>query len=995
MRGIVFLLSLLSFVALALGQDTIVMLQTGVQSVRLDPGQSIVVLDPGGNDNYPGNCDSRLNIISNAGTSIRVHGWVSLDSPNDVVGVFNYRQDFFHNMVSRSGSEPIDVICTSSIAIISCWTNTYIHNRGYGLTVTAFSGEESTISDVNVDNITGTTADISWHDSSPAMEWTVKYGETPAELNREINTRTPEITLTGLRPHKTYFFKIFNNRTYLLDDTIESVHYFNTVGPPPVACIPYDELESQWVTCKVGEYYFPDQSEEIWDYGEYSRASRHTVCHDTSARDTNTGGLLRMIPEGFSTSVRLGNNVGGSLQESITYEYYVDTAVTPLLIMRYAAVLEDPDHDLSNQPKFTFNIYDIFELPIDSRCYSAQFVSNANMGWNNHSDTIEMYDGSTALFNNVMWKDWTAVGIDLAPLHGQTIFIRLSTYDCSQGGHYGYAYFVFECGSKAVKAENCGYATENVFTAPDGFSYNWYNGLEPEITLSDSQSLAVTETGDYYCTLGFVGAASGEACSFDISARSGYRYPKADYEVRIEGTDDCETYVRLVNRSVVTSDEARQNPIGEQCEESWWMIDDSLFVSSLYSPLFLLPPGSHEVTMVAILSGGACTDTVHGSFWVSNPCDDTVFAHVCAGTGYRLFDTTLFQPGVYERDSGYHHRTLFLDVGHQYDTVRMSIVVAESQLPFRWGGETFTEGVEEHRMNVRDMWGCDSIVIVDVIVVEEYLIHIDTSLCESQLPLVWGDSLLYEPGLYTQNFVNRWGLDSIVEIQLTVLPDKHTSVRAAICKGNAFTWIDGVTYYEPTSQPQWVLNTVNGCDSIINLILVEEPGIVASMNIAPRIVDFENDKVTLSDVTQGGKTRLWVYGDSFDTSRVAVFQFPADKDSLSVMLIASSANGCIDTAFDIVLADHAVVWAPNVFTPDEETNHEFRIFGHGLLTATATIYTRQGLFVTTFDALQEGWNGTYLGRPCPQAAYVWKLEYTTQAQPRQPKQSKGTVLLIR
>ena len=64
--------------------------------------------------------------------------------------------------------------------------------------------------------------------------------------------------------------------------------------------------------------------------------------------------------------------------------------------------------------------------PINTGCYSADFVASENMGWNYNS-------GGT------LWKDWTPVAINLTPLHGQTIHVKLTTYDCNHDGHFGYA----------------------------------------------------------------------------------------------------------------------------------------------------------------------------------------------------------------------------------------------------------------------------------------------------------------------------------------------------------------------------------------------------------------------------------------------------------------------------------------------------------------------------------------------------------------------------
>ncbi|MBQ9586251.1 MAG: gliding motility-associated C-terminal domain-containing protein [Bacteroidales bacterium] len=969
-------------------QDTIELPQLGSMTVRLRPGESVVVQDPGGNGNYPPQCDTRLNVVSDSGTALVISGWVALDSPNDLVGVFNYRQDVFYNVVTRTGNQTIDVSVGTGMAIIYFFSNDFIENRGFQLTVRACGLDGIDINSFHVDTVTATTAGLSWTDASSASEWTVRYGENPAQLITEVGTRQPNVTLTGLRPHKNYYVKVFNNRTYTMPDSLTRIWNFKTVGPPPVECIPFDQLESEWVTCRYGRFNNPDQNEGVINSVLLPMEERrHVVIDDTTLRDPNTGGLLRMVPEGFATSVRLGNPNIGAQAESIHYEYIVDTAITPLLILRYAAVLQNPSHIASAQPKFSFDIFDINGLSVDSRCYTATFVADTSLGWNVYvSDEI----GDTAL-----WNDWTAVGIDLAPLHGQTIFIRLSTYDCAGGAHFGYAYFTLECGAKAVRAENCGDAEENVFYAPEGFVYSWFENSAPGDTLGRERSLTVNQTGEYVCTLGFVGAGSGEQCSFDVSASSGYRYPQAAYEVRVAGTSDCQSFVRLVNLSEVTTDAEGLEPTGMPCEEVWWSVDDGAFESSSFSPLFLMPPGLHRVTMVAMAGGGSCADTASGTFWLSNPCNDTLYAHACAGTGYRFFDTVLYLPGVYERDSAMLHRTLFLDFGQTYDTAYVHITIPSSQLPFRWGGETFLDSVSHHVMNLRDRWGCDSIAVLDLTVVDQDTYHVDTVLCNSQLPMLWGDTVINQGGLYSMTFQNVWGYDSIVEMQVSVMPDWDVVQYASVCKGLGYTWVDGHTYYEPTTTPYVVLTSSAGCDSVVHLHLSEAPGVVAAMDITPEIVDFDDDLVELRDVSSHATSRLWHYGEETDTQRVVLFRFPRDVDSLRVLLVAKHNDGCLDSAWGVVVADHATVWVPNVFTPDEEQNRDFGISATGLLAARLCIFNRQGLLVACLDALEQRWDGTSNGVACPQGAYVWQLDYTTQAQPRNTLHAKGTVLLLR
>ena len=90
-------------------------------------------------------------------------------------------------------------------------------------------------------------------------------------------------------------------------------------------------------------------------------------------------------------------------------------------LLRYAAVLENPGHSPAMQPRFKFSIVDENNNPLDEDCYSADFISSDALGWNTyHYDT-----------NTVLWKDWTAIGVDLAPLDGQRIYVKMTTYDCT------------------------------------------------------------------------------------------------------------------------------------------------------------------------------------------------------------------------------------------------------------------------------------------------------------------------------------------------------------------------------------------------------------------------------------------------------------------------------------------------------------------------------------------------------------------------------------
>ena len=110
--------------------------------------------------------------------------------------------------------------------------------------------------------------------------------------------------------------------------------------------------------------------------------SRHTVNTDTSARDPRTNNLLRTIPKGFTSSVRLGNwsaNRAMPEAEGVIYSLRVDTLNFSLLLMQYAAVLQDPMHAPEDQPRFRLELLDSNFNLIDPNCAEPSIINAGEM----------------------------------------------------------------------------------------------------------------------------------------------------------------------------------------------------------------------------------------------------------------------------------------------------------------------------------------------------------------------------------------------------------------------------------------------------------------------------------------------------------------------------------------------------------------------------------------------------------------------------------------
>ncbi|NLJ82216.1 MAG: T9SS type A sorting domain-containing protein, partial [Bacteroidales bacterium] len=79
--------------------------------------------------------------------------------------------------------------------------------------------------------------------------------------------------------------------------------------------------------------------------------------------------------------------------------------------------------------------------------------------------------------NNILWKDWSIMGVNLNSYIGQTVYISISIANSTYGDQFGYAYVVGKCMPMAIKIDFCCYGTTPTvarFDAPEGFiAYEW------------------------------------------------------------------------------------------------------------------------------------------------------------------------------------------------------------------------------------------------------------------------------------------------------------------------------------------------------------------------------------------------------------------------------------------------------------------------------------------------------------------------------------------
>ena len=476
------------------------------------------------------------------------------------------------------------------------------------------------------------------------------------------------------------------------------------------------------------------------DNGYGMMSSRHTIHMVRDEYDANTGNKLKTIPDGELASVRLGNwDVNGE-SERIEYTYTVDAEHAAVLMLKYAAVLQEPeDHGEDQQPRFELKVLKANGNSLgDDKCGEAVFRA----GFDTRNDTtwheIPGEDGTS-----VWWKEWTTIGINLQEYDGQRLKVLVTTYDCSLGGHYGYAYFTLGCSNGQMEGVACGDIPTTEFIAPEGFNYHWYSlnpAKEYDVT-GNVFPVDPTDTVTYYCDLIF---PTNDKCYFTLSASAKPRYPVADGSWSLSA-EQCMNEVSFINTSrILLVNQVEKDTIVEsqRCEQVFWDFGDGS-TSTEYEPKHVFPVegGTYYVNLEVSIGDGRCPDDT--TFVLKLPdlrtTRDTISDYACQGTSVYLpgQGRDVWTDGLYPdtlksviypcRDSIVVHDVKF---GYPSDVVIYDTICSGTHYLF--DGQMFTETTIYETPVKTNIYGCDSVATL-------YLTAFETLEVEMSSPIVCAD----------------------------------------------------------------------------------------------------------------------------------------------------------------------------------------------------------------------------------------------------------------
>ncbi len=246
------------------------------------------------------------------------------------------------------------------------------------------------------------------------------------------------------------------------------------------------------------------------------------------------------------------------------------------------------------------------------------------------------------------------------------------------------------------------------------------------------------------------------------------------------------------------------------CEGDTYAVGDSLYSTT----------GMYQNSFVTI---DGCDSIVYLNLSVHQPQVTNVTTSICTGESYFIGTTPYTESGNYQEifssdltgcDSTVNLSLTVLE--HSFTTLTEEICLGGS---YAVGSSVYAStGIFRDTLTAANM--CDSIVTLNLTVLPTFTISLTESICDGETYTV-GNNSYTQSGIYQDILTAANGCDSTVNLNLTVLDHSYTNLIEQICQGASFPV--GNSSYTTTGTYTDTLQAVNGCDSIISLNLQVDP----------------------------------------------------------------------------------------------------------------------------------------------------------------------------
>ena len=175
-------------------------------------------------------------------------------------------------------------------------------------------------------------------------------------------------------------------------------------------------------------------------------------------------------------------------------------------------------------------------------------------------------------------------------------------------------------------------------------------------------------------------------------------------------------------------------------------------------------------------------------------------------------------------------------------------------------------------------------------------------------------------------------------------------------------------------------NFTNGCKSVDRSVLTVyvNPSPLASFDYTLQSQN-GNFMVSFNNTSQFGDTYAWSFGDTVSSnnfsSQINSTHTYNAIGNYNVILIASNASGCVDTAAQIISVSNSNdLFIPTTFTPNSDGHNDvFRVRGNKFQLNEMDIYDQWGTLIYQTDASKPTWDGMSKGELVQNGTYVYRI----------------------
>lgn len=306
--------------------------------------------------------------------------------------------------------------------------------------------------------------------------------------------------------------------------------------------------------------------------------------------------------------------------------------------------------------------------------------------------------------------------------------------------------------------------------------------------------------------------------------------------------------------------------------------------------------------------------------------NDTLPVTICQGSSYTLgsqtFNSVGFHPVVFNSVSGCDS-TVVLNLSIIPNIINSQTVHICQGASYTFAGNTLTtSGLYTQLLQTSS--GCDSTINLTLIVDPILTSNIQAAICQGG-SYSFGTQTLTNPGNYSRTIQTVAGCDSIINLTLTVNPVLTSSSSLNFCQGESTVFF-GQTITN-TGAYNHTLQTVAGCDSIVILNVTVYPIPASPILSGNSPVECPGDVVSLHIEPITNALYNWSGPQNFSSSDADVF-FPVAVEQMGTYSATISVNGCVSSPSSIPVSILNVNTYddfdfPNVITPNGDGINEY------------------------------------------------------------------------